>query len=112
MATLETKTDGRSSLIILVPTREEVESLQVGNLALDAFGRMSEVTEIFGRGNDIKGRAYVCYYTRFGANGSCSTSMKEGELVRTVATSGRYTSAELDAIERQINQERTAAPAA
>jgi hypothetical protein len=38
--------------------------------------------------------------------------MKEGELLRTVATSNAYTSAELDGIERKANQERTPAPAA
>ena len=104
MRNYQTNPDGPA---LYVPTREEVQSLKVGDLAPDAFGRMSEVTEIFGQKDDINGRAFVCYYTRFGSNGgSCSTSMKEGELVRSVAASGRYTSADLIAIERKINAER------
>jgi hypothetical protein len=96
----------------MIPTREDIETLKVGDLAPDCFGRMNRVTEIFAQKDDINGRAFVCYYTAFGTSGSCSHSMKEGELLRTVATSNAYTSAELDAIERKANQERAAAPVA
>jgi hypothetical protein len=96
----------------MIPSREDIESLKVGDVSPDCFGRMSKVTEIFARKDDINGRAFVCYYTAFGASGSCSHRMKEGDLLRTVATSNAYTSAELDAIERKANQERAAAPAA
>ena len=96
--------------LLIVPTREEVENLQVGDYAIDALGRMRRVASIAYRGTDINGRVYVGYTTEFGKDGSTMTnSMKEGQLVRTVAASVRYTSAELDAIERRINKERTAA---
>ena len=109
MLNAQTNPDGPA---LMIPSREDIESLKVGDVSPDCFGRMSKVTEIFARKDDINGRAFVCYYTAFGASGSCSHRMKEGDLLRTVATSNAYTSAELDAIERKANQERAAAPAA
>jgi|WetSurMetagenome_2_1015567.scaffolds.fasta_scaffold494268_1 hypothetical protein len=84
-----------------VPTRKEVEELREGDAALDCFGKLRRVMRITYRGVDIYGRAYVGFYTAFGENGgSISHSYKEGELVRTVALSNRYTSAECDRIEQ------------
>lgn len=86
-----------------VPTRKEVEAVQVGSQAPDCFGRMAEVKEVFGRGDDINGKAYVCYYTYFGSNGgSISNSLKEDELLRSVEACRDRTSWELDEIERAI----------
>lgn len=90
--------------IYLIPTRSQVESLHVGDMAINPFGKMAEVTEVFARGVDVKGRAYICYYTRTGTEtGSMSNSMTEGELVRTVPLTFKYTSVELDRIERAMN---------
>lgn len=78
------------------PTRDDVERLAVGDLALDCFGKWSTVTEVFARGVDDRGRAFVCYYTRFGENnGAISGSMKEGEVVSTVPLVSAYRSAKL-----------------
>jgi len=72
-----------------VPTREQVESLKVGDLALGCFGE-SRVTRIFGAGDDIKGRAYVCFYVENGPGSEISGSYKEGELVATMALCAKY----------------------
>jgi hypothetical protein len=68
---------------------------------------MVPVVRIAYRGVDINGRAYVGFYTAFGENGTLSGSYKEGELVRTVPLCSRYTSHELDVIERRAREERT-----
>ena len=84
---------------IYIPTRAEIEALEVGDLAPDCFGHWKLVTRIFGRGDDINGKAYVCYYTEYGVRGSISNSLKEGQINRTVPLCGRYTSHELDQME-------------
>lgn len=89
-----------------MPTWEQVTSLKVGDLAPDYAGRLMPVVEIHAQHNDVAGRAFVCYYVASaGGNGSSSNSMKEGELMRSVVTSARYTSAQLDQIERQMRAE-------
>lgn len=92
---------------LFMPTWEQVTNLKVGDLAPDYAGRMMPVVEIFGQGTDVVGRAYVCYYTASPTgNGSSSNSMKEGELLRSMVTSGYYTSAQLNEIERRMRAER------
>lgn len=90
------------TLILKVPTRQEVESLAIGDQALNCFGRYARVVEIFGRGNDVTGKAYVCFHTEFGPNSTMSASYKEAELVRHVGTSHKYTSHQLDRIEAEM----------
>ena len=80
---------------IFIPTRAEIEALKEGCFAPDCFGKWRKVTRVYARGMDVHGRAYVCYYTEFGPTSSISNSLKEGELHRTVALTGRYTSHEL-----------------
>jgi hypothetical protein len=93
--------------VCLIPTRAEVENLEAGDLALDCFGKYRRVTRVHGRGNDVKGRAYVCFYTEFTPGRSeMSGSYKEGELVRTVRLTRDHTSAELDRLEREMNAAR------
>ncbi len=90
-----------------LPSRAEVLNLRPGDLALDCFGRWAKVVSISARGFDTRRRAYVCFYLQFGSRGSTiSASMKESELVRTVALTRLYDSAELDAIERQLRAEQ------
>lgn len=89
--------------IRLVPTREEVYTLKVGDLALDCFGRYSRITRIYAMRDDVHGRAFACFYTEFTPGRSeVSGSYKEGELVRTVPLTCAHTSAELDRIERDL----------
>lgn len=80
-------------VLVWRPTRDDVESLTVGDLALDCFGNLVPVMSIAYRGIDIKGKAYVGFYLRFGAEGSTSTisaSIKEGEPVDTLATTQKW----------------------
>jgi hypothetical protein len=97
-----------SSPVVDFPTREDIVNLKVGDLAIDAFGKMARVVGIHAQRDDIKGRAFVCYYTEHGFPGStCSMSRKERKVTRTVALSIVYTSAEIDAIEKQLLAEVT-----
>jgi hypothetical protein len=87
---------------IYIPTRSEIEALKEGDLAPDCFGHWRRVTRIYARGNDVNGKAYICYYTEFGPGASISNSLKEGEINRTVALTGKYTSHELDILEKSL----------
>ena len=89
--------------ILKIPTAQEVKSLKVGDLALNAFGQYAPVTEISYRSVDVEGAPFVGYYTSTNG-GAMSATYKAGELVRTVAASRRYKSAELDAIERDMRK--------
>ena len=86
---------------IYIPTRAEIEAFKEGDLAPDCFGNWRRVTRIHARGDDINGRAYICYYTEFGPGVSISNSLKEGQLHRTVALTAKYSSAELDELEEK-----------
>jgi len=88
---------------IYIPTRSEIEALKEGDLAPDCFGQWRRVTKIFSRGDDVNGKAFVCFYTEFGPGASISNSLKEGEINRTVALKGKYTSHELDLIEKRLS---------
>jgi hypothetical protein len=92
----------RDDVTYLVPTETQVTHLQVGDKALDCFGKLRTVVAITARGTDVNGRHYVCFYVSFGHGSQVSGSYKVGELVRTVETSREHTSAELDAIEEYM----------
>jgi len=77
-------------ILVTRPTRQDIAALEVGDLAPDCFGGMSVVTEIFGRGEDIHGDLYVCYYTKHGENGAISGSMTQDETVPTVPVTRRW----------------------
>ncbi len=94
---------------VFLPTRSEIESLAVGNLAPDCFGNLRTVVEISFRGIDINGRAYVGYTTWFGANSTVSNSLKEGRILRH--TGLNLTSAAIDALEEQAEARRPTAKA-
>jgi len=93
-------------MTIFMPTREQVQSLKVGDFALDCFGKMREVVEVYGRGDDIHGKAYVCFYTEWGLSSRISNSMKEDEILRTLPVCREYKSAEIDAMEKRMIAER------
>ena len=85
---------------IYIPTRVDIETLKEGELAPDCFGKWMPVTRIFAKGTDQDGKSYVCFYTEFGPNSAISNSLKEGRINRTVPLTSKYTSHELDTIER------------
>jgi hypothetical protein len=88
---------------IYIPTRSEIEALKEGDLAPDCFGQWRRVTRIYARGDDVNGKAYVCFYTEFGQNASITNSLKEGEINRTVGLTAKYTSHELDLMEKRLS---------
>jgi len=88
--------------MLYIPTRQDVESLKVGDMALNCFGRQAEVVEISFRGTDLKGKQFVGVKLDFGPNSTITQSFKEDELVRHVGTSAKYTSHQLDVIEAEM----------
>ena len=104
----QTITRNFKSATARVPPKADVEAVAVGGTAPDCFGRMSLVTKVFARGTDIRGRAFVCYYCAMSDrdtvdNGcGCSASLKEGELVRTLALTCLLNSAECDVLESEM----------
>lgn len=90
---------------IYIPTRSEIYALKEGDLAPDCFGNWRPVTRVYARGDDINGKAYVCYYTEFGPGASISNSLKENEINRTIALSAKYSSRELDDLEKNQSKE-------
>jgi len=84
------------------PTREDVESLKVGDLAPDYAGRMLPVVSIYGCGENRNGRAFVCYYVAHGDNGgTVSDGLTEGAIHRDINIT-RANSAQIDAEERKL----------
>lgn len=93
-----------ATITMYVPTAADVAAVEIGSFAPGAFGRMEVVTDVTARGQDRKGAAFVCYRVAFGDNGATmSGSIKAGELDRNTASSRYFTSAQLDAIERDMN---------
>jgi hypothetical protein len=91
-----------SDMQCFVPTKEDIAILGVGAIAVDCFGKIKLIREIFCRGNDTTGRAYICYYTQFSENSKISMSIKENELVRTMPLCNKFKSFELNAIEAYL----------
>jgi len=72
-------------------TKEQIDSVQIGTVLRETYdtrhgvalpnARWHErpVVEIFARGVDIYGKAYVCGYCQFGPTSRISFSLKEGE---------------------------------
>jgi len=87
---------------IYIPTRVDIETLKEGELAPDCFGNWKPVTRIFAKGTDQAGKSYVCYYTQFGEHSSISNSLTEGRINRTVPLTAKFTSQQLDEIERNL----------
>jgi hypothetical protein len=98
--------DGKA-IVARMPTREDVESLRCGDFAPDCFGELRRVVEITECRQSIRGQWFVCYYTEFGKDARISQSMKENELVRTLAVTSVMTSAQCDRLEWEMRQELT-----
>ena len=65
---------------VTVPSREDIESLQVGDIAPYCFGN-ARVTRIYARGIcQANNRAYVLYYVEQGPNSQMSAEATEGQM--------------------------------
>jgi len=62
-------------------TRQQIESLQIGDLLPNCFGEMKPITEIYHKGEDINGKLFACFYQEFGKDATMSNSAKEGEPI-------------------------------
>ena len=97
------KTFKTDKTTLYMPTKQDIDDLFIGDLAIDCFGRFSEVVSIYAKKADDNGKMFVCYYTKFGESGSSiSNSMKEGELVQTMNACSCHTSAELRNFEQKM----------
>ena len=67
-------------ILVVKPTRQNIDDLKIGDQAPNCFGRYGIVKEITYHGIDIHGQAYVGYYVGFGDNGTMSCSLKENEI--------------------------------
>jgi hypothetical protein len=73
-------------------TRQQIEDLKVGDkiqrryptlhgqpLPQSRWGEPEVVTRIFARGVSVRGKAYVCFDTRWSPNSEMSARVSEGE---------------------------------
>ena len=90
-----------------IPTREDIDNLQVGDKALNCFGEYAKVMRVTYRSERVKdGAHFVGVDLEFGPNSTISNSYVEGELVRTVAMSGHFTSWQIDDIEAHMKAQK------
>ena len=93
-----------------LPSVADVESVAVGKLAPNCFGSEAIVTRISHIGNDIQGKRFVHYVCAMSEHDTphngcgCSMSMKDGELIRTVALTEIYSSVQCDRLEREMRE--------
>lgn len=74
----------QGNVLVVKPTRQQVQDLKVGDLAIDCFGRVRPITQIYAQGDNIHGKAYVCTYVKFHEGSEVSMSFQEDEIVRTL----------------------------
>ena len=88
------------SLISYFPSRKDVQNLQVGDLAPNAFGKLVPVSAISTRQEDVNGKLFVCYAVQGGEYSTITNLMKEDEVVRTMNLHDHFKSRDIDAAER------------
>ena len=71
-------------ILVTKPTREDIENLNVGDLAPDCFGEMREVLAISHRGEDVNGKLFVTFYVSRSESSRISSSLKEDEIKATL----------------------------
>lgn len=60
-------------------TKEDIDNIQVGDFIPNCFGKMSEVVEIYHKGEDVNGKKFACTYLKFTSNSTINESIKEDE---------------------------------
>lgn len=71
------------------PTKEWIENLAVGDIALDTFGNLRKVVSITYRGINILGKSYVGYYLEFG-DSRISEASTEDSIQTTIPLIDKY----------------------
>lgn len=78
-----------------IPTRHDIENMKVGDLVPNPFGYLSAVTDIYARGININGKAYVCFYQYWDyGKSTISNSLEEGKPQATVPMTNKYSRVE------------------
>ncbi len=78
-------------LLIVNPTRQDIDNLKIGDYAPNCFGSFGKVVSITYRGIDIHGKAFVGYYVEWhGEDSSISESLKEDETLSTIPLTNKY----------------------
>lgn len=81
---------------LVIPSRVDVLSIKGGDPVRYCLGTSTVIEDEshrIARGEDLKGRAFACFYVTFGSNGGAmSGSIKEDEPVASVAASDHFTS--------------------
>lgn len=85
---------------VVIPTKEDIDNIAVGTFAPDCFGSFREVVKVAYDGINVNGKKFISYYTKLSDTGSVSNSLTEGKILRSLAATRYFTSAELDQIEK------------
>lgn len=87
----------------IIPSKEDVINLSVGDYVLDTWGRnQAKVVDIYGYGLTPDGKEWVCFHQQFGPHSTISNDRVEDRLQRTVALTCRFTSHQLDDLEAEM----------
>ncbi len=75
---------------IVIPEREDIFNLKVGDFAFNVFGKWSKVTSIYAQQDNVKGKAFVLFYTENGERSTISGSYNEDEPVMTIPVCSKF----------------------
>lgn len=85
--------------IAIVPTRNDILNLKVGDLAPYIFG-VGVVAEVYARRDDIHGKAFVCYYVEQ-EHGRISADAKEDVMCENIGWKVDWVGVEMDKLRAQ-----------
>lgn len=82
-------------LLVVKPTRQDIENLKAGDYAPNCFGKFAKVNQIMYKGYDKHNKAYIGYYVQWhGEYSSVSMALKEDEILMTVPLTQQYGTSE------------------
>jgi hypothetical protein len=88
------------SLSAYFPSRKDIESLKLGDLAPNAFGKLARVVAITNRREDVSGKLFACYTVEGGERSTTTNLMKENEVIGTIDLHSYFKSVEIDTAQR------------
>jgi hypothetical protein len=65
----------------VIITKEQIESIKVGDMLPNSFGFMNEVVEIYYKGFADNGKYFACFTLQFGQNYITTNSICEGQIM-------------------------------